>query len=131
MELTNLRQSRDGVVECVDNDETAAVIATLVNAKRLLILTSVEGIYLDPADPSTLVERITGKDAEETVRGDKAPAGLLRGREPQGRGRGRAKLRSAGSRCARAMEVIIGHAKYRISDLLEGKAPCTRIGINL
>lgn len=131
MELTSLRQSRDGVVECVDNDETAAVIATLVNSKRLLILTSVEGIYLDPADPSTLVERITGRDAEETVREIKRLQGCCEGSSRKGAAGAGAKLRFCEEPVRAGVEVIIGHAKYRIGDLLEGKAPCTRIGINL
>ena len=45
-ELSNLRREhRDVVHECVDNDETAAVIAGLVTTKMLLIMTSTEGIY--------------------------------------------------------------------------------------
>jgi glutamate 5-kinase len=131
MELTNLRQSHDGVVECIDNDETAAVIATLVKARRLLILTSVEGIYLDPADPSTLVERITGSDAEEVAAEIKRLQDHCEGASRRGAGGARAKLDFCGEPVRAGAEVIIGHAKYRISDLIEGRAPCTRIGINL
>ena len=29
----------------------------------------------------------------------------------------------------RGTTVIIGHARHRISDLLEGRVPCTRIGV--
>ena len=39
------------MVECVDNDETAAVVASLVGAKTLILLTSTEGIYLDKQRP--------------------------------------------------------------------------------
>ena len=39
------------VVECIDNDETASVIASIVSARILVILSSVDGIYMDPADP--------------------------------------------------------------------------------
>ena len=41
LELLDLKRKTDNVVECVDNDETAAVIAQLVNAK-VLVFTSVE-----------------------------------------------------------------------------------------
>ena len=51
MELAIRRSHGDQVVECVDNDETAAVIANLVHAKKLVLMTSTEGIYRDPADP--------------------------------------------------------------------------------
>lgn len=47
MELIRLRSqaiSEEEVVECIDNDETAAVIASLVKTKVLLILTATEGI---------------------------------------------------------------------------------------
>lgn len=33
----------------------------------LLIFTSADGIYLDPNDPSTLAERVEGKDEEELI----------------------------------------------------------------
>ena len=65
MELMQLRDKAQDVVECVDNDETAAVIAGLVEAQNLLILTSADGIYADPKDPSTLVREVCAKDGEE------------------------------------------------------------------
>ena len=40
MELAIRRSHGDQVVECVDNDETAAVIANLVHAKKLVLMTS-------------------------------------------------------------------------------------------
>ena len=53
MELTGRRgNGGEQVVECVDNDETAAVIAALLRAKTLVLLTATEGIYLDVNDPS-------------------------------------------------------------------------------
>jgi glutamate 5-kinase len=42
MELAGRRVNGGSVVECVDNDETAAVIASLVGAKTLILLTSTE-----------------------------------------------------------------------------------------
>ena len=68
MELMQLRDKTQDVVECVDNDETAAVIAQLVGAKTLLILTSADGIYADPKDPKTLVREVTAADGEEMER---------------------------------------------------------------
>ena len=54
--------------ECVDNDETAAVIAGLVTTKTLLIMTSTEGIYADPKDPKTLIRDVLAKTPEEMER---------------------------------------------------------------
>ncbi len=66
-ELSQLKNGNgtDKVVECIDNDETASVICDLVEAETLLILTGVDGIYREAGDPSTLVEEITAKSADE------------------------------------------------------------------
>ena len=64
MELAARREQGGEVHECVDNDETAAVIAGLVKAKMLVIMTSTEGIYRNPTDPSTLVRDVTAKSVE-------------------------------------------------------------------
>ncbi len=128
MELSSLRQSRDGVVECVDNDETAAVVAALVRARRLLILTSADGIYLDPADPATLVREVTGSEPEEVVRRIRELQRNCDGASRKGAGGMRAKLEYILEPVRNGTQVVIGHARHRISDLLEGRVPCTRIG---
>ena len=68
MELAARREKGEEVHECVDNDETAAVIAGLVKAKTLVLMTSTEGIYQDRRDPSTLVRDVIGKTYEEVER---------------------------------------------------------------
>ena len=65
MELAVRREKGGEVHECVDNDETAAVIAGLVHAKTLVLMTSTEGIYSDPKDPSTLVRDVSARSVEE------------------------------------------------------------------
>mgnify|MGYP002801026346 CR=1 FL=1 len=65
LELLALSHDKKRVFECVDNDETASRIACLVRARTLLIFTSVDGIYLDPENETTLVKTISGKDAYE------------------------------------------------------------------
>ena len=65
MELAVRRQQGETVHECVDNDETAAVIAGLVRARVLVLMTSTEGIYQDPRDPSTLVRDVTAPTIEQ------------------------------------------------------------------
>ena len=106
MELSQLRDKTSDVVECVDNDETAAVIAGLVDAKVLLIMTSADGIYADPKDPSTLVQEVRA-----------------------GANGAKAKLEYILPCARKGTTVIIGHARYRISQLLDGQAPCTRFYI--
>jgi glutamate 5-kinase len=128
-ELAHLRAVRDEVVECVDNDETAAVIAGLVRARVLLILTSTEGIYRDVRDPSTLVREVTGRDVEEVLRRIRELQGRCVGSSRPGANGALAKLAFAAGPVARGATVIIGHARHRLDALLSGEAPATRIGV--
>jgi glutamate 5-kinase len=129
MELSSLRMSRGDVVECVDNDETASVVAKLMRSRRLLIMTSAEGIYLDPSDPSTLVEEIRGHDPEDVVAQIHRLQSHCDGASRRGAGGMRAKLEYIIEAVQQGTEVVIGHARHRISDLLEGRVRCTRIGV--
>ena len=132
MELMGLRSQQGGeVVECIDNDETASVIARLVHAKRLLIMTSVEGIYRDPRDPSTLVEEVTGRTPEDVVAAIRLLQERCVGASRAGAGGARAKLEYAIEPVKAGATVIIGHARHHIRDLMQGRVPCTRIGINI
>jgi len=129
MELAHSRASGLSVVECVDNDETAAVITALVGAQTLLLLTSTEGIYLDWNDPSTLVTCVGGSDLDQ-VRAQVAELmDCCVGASRSGAGGARAKLAFALRAVEQGANVIIGHAKYHIPDLLEGRVPCTRLEV--
>lgn len=128
-ELSHLRRQGAEVHECVDNDETAAVIAGLVSTRVLLILTSTEGIYRDAKDPSTLVREVTGRDAQEVTRKVRELQKGCVGASRAGANGAFAKLEYALGPVSRGTTVIIGHARHRISSLLSGEAPCTRIGV--
>ncbi len=131
MELNALRSASGAVVECVDNDETAAVITNLVGARTLLILTSTEGIYRDPFDPSTLVRTIGAKDADELEHAIRLMQQSCVGASRQGAQGARAKLEYIIPCARKGTTVIIGSARYRFSQLLEGSVPHTRIGIGI
>ena len=131
LELSTLRETNDTVVECIDNDETAAVIASLVNARRLLIMTSADGIYLNPADPSTLVDKVTAADAPGLVAEIRRLQQFCEGASRPGAGGARAKLEYCIGPAMAGIEVIIGHPRHRMADLLAGRVPCTRIGVGL
>ena len=129
MELSARRNQGEEVHECVDNDETAAVIAELVHARTLVLMTSTEGIYRDPRDPSTLVREVIGKDAEDLERKVRALQENCVGASREGANGARAKLEYA-LQCARGgTRVIIGHARHHLSDLTEGRVPRTCIGL--
>lgn len=129
MELAVRRQQGAEVHECVDNDETAAVIANLVHAKTLVLMTSTEGIYREAGKPETLVRDVLGKSVEEVSAQVRALQENCIGASRAGANGARAKLEYALGCVQNGTTVIIGHARHRISDLVEGRVPCTRIGL--
>ena len=131
MELAARREQGGEVHECVDNDETAAVIANLVHAKMLVIMTSTEGIYQKYGDPDTLVRDVTGNSIEEVEKQVRALQENCIGASRAGANGARAKLEYALSCVRGGTTVIIGHARHHLSDLAEGRVPCTRIGVGL
>ena len=131
MELAARREKGGEVHECVDNDETAAVIANLVHAKMLVIMTSTEGIYQKYGDPDTLVRDVTGNSIEEVEKQVRALQENCIGASRAGANGARAKLEYALSCVRGGTTVIIGHARHHLSDLAEGRVPCTRIGVGL
>ena len=128
-ELSERRREQQEVHECVDNDETAAVIAGLVRARILLILTSTEGIYQEPGKPETLVRDVLAGDPEtlrqKVMRLQEHCVGASRA----GANGAYAKLEYALGPAMNGTTVIIGHARHRITDLIYGRVPCTRIGV--
>ena len=131
-ELESLKlHSRGEVVECVDNDETAAVIAELVNAKTLLIMTSVDGIYKDQNDPSTIVEVIKGGDPDDVEANIRQLQECCVGSSREGAGGAKAKLEYIIPAVRNGTTVVIGNACNTIDDLLQGRVPHTRIGMNI
>ena len=130
MELMQMRWQRGQeahIVECIDNDETAAVIASMMKARILLIMTSVEGIYEDPEDPSTLVQEISGKDTQEVLDNIRAMQEHCVGASRPGANGAKAKLEFVTEPVQNGTTVIIGHARHHIHELIEGTVPRTII----
>lgn len=128
-EILSLKKKHQKVVECVDNDETAAQIACLVRAETLLILTSSEGIYRDSKDPSTLIPFIGGKDVYEVLDNISECENYCNGASRAGANGAKAKLEYVKDAVKIGTRVIIASARYKISDVLSGKAPATVIGV--
>lgn len=120
MELSHLMESNGSVVECIDNDETASVICRLVHARFLLIMTSVDGIYRDPNDPSTLVETVEGKDAAEVLAQIDTLQQNCVGASRKGANGAKAKLDYIKGPIEDGTTVIICHARNRISEAIAG-----------
>lgn len=125
LELAHLREQAGNVVECIDNDETASVICSLVHAKYLVILTSADGIYRDPGDPSTLVPAVEGKNADEILQQIDELSTNCVGASRAGANGARAKLDFIKQPIREGTTVYIASAQQRISDLLNGTGRCT------
>ena len=128
-EIQSLKAKNGNAVECVDNDETAAQIARLVRAKRLLILTGTDGIYKDSADPSTLIEEINGGNVEELLSNITECENYCKGASRAGANGAKAKLEYVKEAVKIGTEVIIASARYSIKDILSEKVRATRIRI--
>ena len=125
-ELSNLAKEGKNTVELVDNDETAAQIACLTGAKRLLILSTLDGVYRDVGDPSSLITEITGTKEEVLNKIDEYKA-MCRGASRRGAGGAAAKLEYI-KPCVRAgIDVVIGSASHDIRNVLSGSVPRTFI----
>lgn len=129
MELADLKNKNKDIVECVDNDETAAVIAGLVGARLLVILSSVEGIYTDAKDPATLVEKIEGRNFEEASKKIDEYLECCNGASRIGAAGAAAKLKFARQALFAGTNVIIAHARHRLPDIIDGKVKRTIIRI--
>jgi glutamate 5-kinase len=128
-EIQSLKNKNQKVVECVDNDETASQIACLVKAKTLLILTSADGIYRDSKDPTTLISEISGANVYEVLDNITECENFCNGASRVGANGAKAKLEYVEDAVKNGTKVIIASAKYSIKDILDEKAPATRIGV--
>ena len=129
MELASRRLEGENVVECVDNDETAAVIASLTGARTLILLTSTEGIYLNRHDPETLVRDVVTDTLPQLRERVTELMSHCQGASRCGANGAGAKLAYALRAAENGSHVIIGHARHPIAALLDGRVPCTHIGV--
>jgi glutamate 5-kinase len=127
LELSVLRKNTDVVVECIDNDETAAVIAQLVGVKTLVILTSTYGIYRVADDPATLVKSVLGSDPDDLENKIRELQDSCEGASRAGAQGARAKLEYVIPVARLGTTVIIGHSMHKVADLISGEAPRTLI----
>lgn len=129
LEIEKISKENDHIVQCIDNDETATRVARLVKARRLLILSSTDGILANPNDESTLVSEISGKDVYELIQNIDIHKQNCVGSSRELAGGAGAKLEFVKMACEVGTEVIIASSKYKISDILSGKVNSTRIGV--
>ena len=61
----------------INADDAACAIAKAVGAEKLAFLTDIEGVYLDPKDPSTLLSKLFVKDAKELIDNGNVGGGMI------------------------------------------------------
>lgn len=129
LEIMELEKAGGNVVQCIDNDETASLISALVRSRYLLLLTSVDGIYEDAKDSSTLIKEISGKDVYELLDNVDSYKKCCVGASRKGANGAISKLEFIKEPLKNGTTVFIANAKYRIEDIVAGTAPSTCIRV--
>jgi acetylglutamate kinase len=75
--VSSLGADDDGSVFNINADTVAAEIAAQLKAEKLILLSDVNGIYLDPNDETTKLSRMTISEAEEMIQSGKATGGMI------------------------------------------------------
>lgn len=131
LEIHKLVEARGEAVQLVDNDETAAQIANLLHAKRLIIFMNGVGICKKVGDPSTLIKTIGGATAEQVVKNIEEVKSYCVGASRKGAFGAAAKLDYIESCIDGGTTVYIASADCDIADVISGAAPSTAIGVGL
>ena len=61
----------------INADDCACAIASAVNAEKLVFLTDIEGVYVDPSDKKTLVSEMNVAEAEEFIEKGVVGGGMM------------------------------------------------------
>jgi acetylglutamate kinase len=75
--IASLAADREGRIYNVNADTVAQALAVALGASRLVLVTNVPGILLDPADPSTLLATCTPAQIDALVRAGNISGGML------------------------------------------------------
>jgi acetylglutamate kinase len=75
--ISSLGADDDGKVYNINADTIAAEISVSLKAEKLILLSDVNGIYLEPSDPSTKIDRLTIGEAEDMIASGKAAGGMI------------------------------------------------------
>jgi acetylglutamate kinase len=75
--VCSVAEGTDGKAINVNADSAAAAIATAVGAKKLFILSDVDGVFADKDDASSLISRLTGDEAKAMIESRKADRGMV------------------------------------------------------
>ena len=75
--ISSLGADDEGKIFNINADTIAAEIAVRLEAEKLILLSDVNGIYLNPDDESTKITRLTSDEAEAMIESGKATGGMI------------------------------------------------------
>ena len=75
--ISSLGADDEGKVYNINADTIASVMATQLGAEKLILLSDVNGIYLDPNDESTKITRLTVNEARKMIADGTATGGMI------------------------------------------------------
>lgn len=75
--ISSLGADDDGKIYNINADTIAAEIAVSLNAEKLILLSDVNGIYLDAKDEQTKISRLTAAEAGKLISGGQATGGMI------------------------------------------------------
>ncbi len=75
--ISSLGADDDGKIYNINADTVAAEIAVSLKAEKLILLSDVNGIYLDASDETTKISRLTGVEAARLISEGQATGGMI------------------------------------------------------
>lgn len=75
--ISSLGADSEGAVFNINADTIAAEIAVQLKAEKLILLSDVDGLYLNAGDPSTKLSRLTASEAEDLIKKGAATGGMI------------------------------------------------------
>ena len=75
--ISSLGADDEGSVFNINADTIAAEIAVVLRAEKLILLSDVDGIYLQPKDPKTKLSRLSAAEADELINSGAATGGMI------------------------------------------------------
>ncbi len=75
--VSSLGADDDGRIYNINADTIASEMAARLNAEKLILLSDVNGIYLDAGDESTKIDRLTVAEARSMIETGKATGGMI------------------------------------------------------
>jgi acetylglutamate kinase len=75
--ISSLGADDEGMVFNINADTIAAEIAVQLKAEKLILLSDVDGIYLNPGDSQTKLSRVTAAEARELISNGSASGGMI------------------------------------------------------